>query len=109
MSDKFWKAKERRILKRFGLTRIGGTGHANPDGRGNGVSVEVFTHEIPGWLSQEFAQAERDLHQSEERNNYIPWAVFGPKGGSDSECFVCTKLRYFPRSDDDELKDKPVD
>ena len=44
MPDTFWKAIERRILREwFGLTRIGGTGHKNPDGRGEGIAIEIFT------------------------------------------------------------------
>jgi len=96
MADKFWKAKERRILRLFGLTRIGGTGHKNPDGRGDNVAIEIFTHAIPDWLAKEFAQAENCLADSQNPNEFIPWVIWGPKQGKDGECFIATKLKYFP-------------
>ena len=63
MPDKFWKAKERRVLKWFGLTRIGGTGHKNPDGRGDNVAIEVFTYNIPNKLLEELAGSINTKHQ----------------------------------------------
>ena len=76
------------MRKWFGLERIGGTGHRNPDGRGNNVAIEVFTYPIPRKLLEELSQAEADLARAENPNDFIPWAIFGPKGGKDEDCII---------------------
>ena len=93
MANRFWKAKERRILRRwFGTTRIGSIGKPTPDGRTDTDAIEIFTYDIPRKVLKEFAQAER-----ETGNDLIPWIVFGPKGGRDEDMLIATKLRYFPK------------
>ena len=48
VSDNFWKAKERRILKEwFGTSRIGSTGKLTPDGLTASEAIEIFTYSIP--------------------------------------------------------------
>ena len=92
MGDRFWKAKERRILGRwFNTTRIGSTGRSGPDGRTASEVIEIFTYPIPKKLEQEFSQAENDCVDGQ-----IPWAVFGPKGGRDEDMILFSKLKYFP-------------
>lgn len=96
--DTFWKQKERRVLREwFGLERIGGTGRACPDGRGENIAVEVFTYPIPRKLLDELRQAEHDLRNCDNPNEFIPWGVFGPWGGRDLDMIVFTKLKYFSR------------
>jgi hypothetical protein len=93
MGDKFWKAKERRILRQwFGCERIGATGRASPDGITESQSIEIFSYSIPQKILSELAQAERACG-----DNLVPWAIFGPKNGKDRDMLICTKLRYFPR------------
>ena len=98
MSDAFWKAKERRILREFfGCERIGATGKRSPDGRTETMAIEVFTHAIPGWMLKELKQAEDDLKNSPNPNDFIPWGVFGPKNSLDRDMIIFTRLRFFPR------------
>jgi hypothetical protein len=99
MPDTFWKAKERRILRKwFGLERIGKTGRGSPDGRGPNLAIEIFTYRIPNKLIEELAQAEAELKKCEKPNEFIPWGVFGPKGGMDEDCLIYTRLKWFPRN-----------
>jgi hypothetical protein len=98
MSDTFWKQKERRILRRwFNTCRIGNTGKRCPDGRTENMAIEVFTHPIPGWMLKELRQAEDDLRNSTCPNDFIPWAVFGPKNSLDRDMIIFTRLGFFPR------------
>ena len=95
MADRFWKAKERRILRKwFGTTRIGSTGKPTPDGKTDTDAIEIFTYRIPRKILAELGQAEKACG-----NDLIPWVVFGPKGGRDEDMLIATKLRYFPRAD----------
>ncbi len=89
MADKFWKAKERRVLKWFGTNRIGGTGHPGADGIGEDYVIEVFTSPIPKKFLIELEQAEKACQPGK-----IPVGVFGPKGGQDGEMIIFTKLKY---------------
>lgn len=98
MPDTFWKSKERRVLREFfGCERIGAIGRASPDGRTETMAIEVFTHPVPKWMLKELKQAEDDLRNSTCPNEFIPWAIFGPKGGTDEEMIIFTRLRFFPR------------
>ena len=95
MADKFWKARDRRILwKWFGTKRIPSTGHKSPDGITDHEVLEIFQYNTPKQFEHEFRQAER-----EAGNEKIPWIIFGPKNGRDEEKFIATKLRYFPNFD----------
>jgi hypothetical protein len=98
MGDTFWKSKERRILAAyFGCERIGATGKRSPDGRTENTAIEVFTHPIPEWMLRELRQAEDDLRNSNCPNEFIPWAVFGPKNSLDRDMIIFTRLGFFPR------------
>ena len=93
MGDKFWKARDRRILwKWFGTKRIPSTGQKAPDGMTDHEVLEIFQWKPPRKLEQEFAQAER-----EAGNDKIPWIIFGAKGSRDEDKWIATKLSYFPK------------
>ena len=94
MSDAFWKAKERRILRQwFGTSRIGSTGKPSPDGITGSEAIEIFTYRIPKKILAELAQAEKACGA-----DLIPWVIFGPKGGRDEDMLIATKLKYVPRA-----------
>ena len=94
MGDTFWKAKERRILRKwFGTSRIGSTGKPNPDGLTGNEAIELFTYSIPKKILAELAQAEKACG-----TDLIPWIIFGPKCGRDEDMLIATKLKYFPRA-----------
>lgn len=60
MSDKFWKAIERKVARIFGTTRIGTReGGPAPDLENSWIVGEVCCHRIPQWILDELAQAER--------------------------------------------------
>jgi len=60
MPNKFWKTIERRIARMFGTERIGTKeGGPAPDWENEWTVGEVVCHEIPKWITEELAQAER--------------------------------------------------
>jgi hypothetical protein len=94
MADKGWKARDRRILWRwFGTKRIPSHGGKAPDGTTDSEVIEIFQYNPPKQFDREFEQVER-----EAGSDRIPWIVFGSKGSKDEDKWICTKLKYFPRS-----------
>ena len=60
MPNTYWKTIERRVAGIFGATRIGTReGGPAPDWESDWTVGEVVCHEVPRWILDEMAQAER--------------------------------------------------
>lgn len=80
MTDKAWKATERRIARLVGGRRIGATGKATPDVISPWLVIEVKHRRVlPSWLASAVEQARQNaadtklgiavLHQAGERGD----------------------------------------
>ena len=92
MADKFWKAIERRVARLFGTTRIGTReGGPAPDFENSWTVGEVVCHEVPKWILDELAQAER--RQTDRPK--LRLLVIHEKGQGLGEALVVMRLGEF--------------
>ena len=94
MTDKLWKAWERKIAKYIGGERVPITGRQRgdaPDIKHNWLSVEVKTRKkLPNWLFEARAQAEASA-----RANQMPIQFYAEKGMEVGEVFCVVRLSDF--------------
>lgn len=92
MSDKVWKACERRVAKYIGGERVPVSGRARgdkPDIDHNFLSIEVkYRAKFPFWLHDAMAQAEASAMPRQ-----MPCVILCEKGQETGETFICFRLR----------------
>lgn len=99
MSDKSWKAYERRLATIFGGTRRGaytGDGnHGKSDIIKPGWSIEAKLYTNPTF--DVLLQAARQAERNAESPSDIPVAVVKRKGGRDDNAIVVMRLETFEK------------
>lgn len=92
MTDKAWKACERRVAKYINGTRVpvsGRTRGDKPDIDHNFLAVEVkYRKEIPEWLKDAMRQAEAAAMPRQ-----LPCVILVEKGQDTGEALICFRLR----------------
>jgi hypothetical protein len=89
MTDKTWKAVERRVARTLDAKRVGATGAATPDVVSDWLAVEVKHRErLPVWLTGALARV-----RSQAGTERLPLLVLHEKGARDS--IVCLTLHDF--------------
>ncbi|MHB0999630.1 MAG: hypothetical protein ACYC27_10310 [Armatimonadota bacterium] len=78
MSDKTWKAEERKVAGEFGVRRNPNNGENREDISAGGLSIQVkHGAQVPKFIENTMAQARRDCH-----DGCVPVAAFHRKGSS---------------------------
>lgn len=99
MTDKTWKALERRICKIFSGTRRGAD-YVDEHGKGKNdcVGTDGWSIEIKYMLRPQFSTIEEDVRKAEERKEHpddIPIAIMKRKRARDGDALVCIRLEVF--------------
>lgn len=94
MSDKAWKAYERRLAKRLGGERVPITGRIRgsaPDVKNSWLSIEAkFRKQLPAWLFDAMDQAVKSI-----RGEQLPIVVLHQSGTRTDNDFVVLRLKDF--------------
>ena len=96
MSDKTWKARERRICKLFGGTRRGAD-YADSGGGKSDCIAPGYSIEIKNWSKPTFAAIVEDVRKAEARGSEfdIPFGIMFKKGMRDMDGIVSMRLETF--------------
>lgn len=94
MSDKAWKACERRVAKYIGGERVPITGRQRgdaPDIEHNWLSPEVkYRRNLPEWIKDAFSQAKASAKPCQ-----APVVILCEKGEETSKYWICMELGEF--------------
>lgn len=94
MSEKIWKACERRIAKYIGGVRVPITGRQRgdaPDIRHSWLSPEVkYKRKFPDWMHDAMRQAE-----AAKVGVQLPVVIMAEKGRDAGEAFIMCRLKDF--------------
>ncbi len=101
MTDKSWKAVERRLCKIFGGKRRGAD-YVDERGMGKNDCVDCkgWSIEIKHMLRPQFKLIEQDVRKAEERKEHkddIPIAIMKRKRSRDADAIVCIRLEVFEK------------
>ena len=92
MPNRYWKTIERRIARLFGTERIGTReGGQAPDFENGWVVGEVVCHQVPKWIVDELAQAERRVTDKEK----VRLLLIHQKGEDLDRALVVVRLSQF--------------
>lgn len=99
MTDKAWKAVERRICRIFGGERRGAD-YVDRAGKGKNDCIECagWSIEIKHMLRPSFGLIEEDVRKAEQRKEHpddIPIAIMKRKRTKDKDALVCIRLEVF--------------
>ena len=98
MTDKTWKAVERRICKVFGGKRRGADYGDAKGGKNDCVETLGWSIEIKNMLRPQFKLIEEDVRKAEQRKedpDDIPIAIMKRKRSRDADAIVCIRLEVF--------------
>ena len=92
MPNSYWKSVERRVARIFGTKRIGTReGGPAPDWESETTVGEVVCHDVPKWLTEELAQAERRVTDRPK----LRLLVVHEKGQALNKALVVMRLGQF--------------
>lgn len=100
MTDKAWKAVERRLCKIFGGKRRGADYADARGGKNDCIECKGWSIEIKHMLRPQFKLIEEDVRKAEERKEYpddIPIAIMKRKRTRDADAIVCIRLEVFEK------------
>ena len=98
MTDKSWKAVERRLCKIFGGKRRGADYADARGGKNDCVDTPGWSIEIKHMLRPQFKLIEEDVQKAEQRKEHpddIPIAIMKRKRTPDKDALVCIRLEVF--------------
>ena len=97
MSDKTWKARERRICRLFGGERRGADYADAQGGKNDCIGTSGFSIEIKNMARPGFAVMCEDVRKAEERAapDEIPIGIMFKKGMADKDGIVSMRLETF--------------
>ena len=110
MTDKTWKAVERRICKIFGGKRRGADYADERGGKNDCVECKGWSIEIKNMLRPQFKLIEEDVRKAEERKEHpddIPIAIMKRKQSRDADAIVCIRLEVFEKQILPRLRNDP--
>ena len=100
MTDKSWKAVERRLCKIFGGKRRGADFGSAETGKNDCIECDGWSIEIKHMLRPSFGIIEEDVRKAEERKEHkddIPIAIMKRKRSRDKDAIVCIRLEVFEK------------
>ena len=100
MTDKAWKAVERRLCKIFGGKRRGADYADARGGKNDCIECKGWSIEIKNMLRPQFKLIEEDVRKAEERKECpddIPIAIMKRKRSRDADAIVCIRLEVFEK------------